>query len=184
MNDREVDLNLIEPTGMNRRMDQKEIRPLRTQAISRLLAPMCRAVIHNPEDAAGGLVGLLAHHLTDKAVDWSNPGLGFATAEDFGAMDIPGCKVGPGSFTKVLVLNSHGSIGSHWQSRLFAAARLDASLLVCRNHKVIRSQWNSLPNPTIQVKDKTSFNRKVRIARENPTPVLPRSKGIAGEPAP
>jgi len=52
------------------------------------------------------LIGLLAHDFADKSIYRSNASLVFATAEDFGSMDVPSCQVSPGVLTKVLVLDS------------------------------------------------------------------------------
>jgi hypothetical protein len=59
LNNREVDLNLIEPTGMSRSMDENGVGPLGAEAVGSFLTPMSGAVVHDPEDATCRLVGLL-----------------------------------------------------------------------------------------------------------------------------
>ena len=101
---------------------------------------MSGTIIHNPEDPLGGLVGRLAHDLSNKAIHGSNAVLDFAAAEGLGAMHIPRCQVGPSAFAKVLVLDSHGARGSRRQSRLFAASGLNTGLFIRRDHEVVGAQ--------------------------------------------
>ena len=69
-----------------------------------------RRVVHDPEDAASGLVGLLVHDFTDEPLCGSHAILDFAASEDLGAMHVPSRQVGPGTFAKVLMLNPDGAI--------------------------------------------------------------------------
>jgi hypothetical protein len=55
LDDREIDLNLIDPAGGNRGMYKKGVGPAASEAIDRLLTAMSRAVFHDPKDALGGL---------------------------------------------------------------------------------------------------------------------------------
>lgn len=130
------------------------------------------------------LVGLLAHDLPDKSIYRSNASLVFTTAEDFGSMDVPSCQVSPGALTKVLVLDSHGAIGSRRQGRLFPASSLNAGLFIRGDNEVIGAQGSALPNALIEIENQAGLGRKMRIARKNPTAMLPGTKGIAAEPAP
>lgn len=165
-------------------MNQDKVGPLGTETISRSLAAVSRAVIHNPKNAVSKLVGFLVHDLADETIHWGNAGFGFAAAEDFGLMNIPGGKVGPGPLTKILVLYSRGAIRIWGQSGLFAAASLNARLLVCRNDEVIGSQWLALPKALIEIKHDTCFGDKGGIARKYPAPVAPWAQCISTQPAP
>ena len=89
LNDREVDLNLIEPTGVGRRMDEDGVGPLGAKAVGGFLTPMSGAVVHDPEDATRRLVGLLGHNLADEAIHRRDAILELAATEDLGAMDVP-----------------------------------------------------------------------------------------------
>lgn len=84
LNDREIDLHLIEPTGVVRGVDEDGIGPLGAEAVGGSLAPMSGAVIHDPEDATCGLVGLLAHDFSDEAIHRRDAILQFATTEYLG----------------------------------------------------------------------------------------------------
>jgi len=108
--DREIDFDLIKATGVDRSVDQDRVGPFGAEAVDGLLAPMSGAVVHYPEHAASGLVGLLVHVFTDETLYWSHPILDFAAAEDLGAMNVPSRQVGPGTFAKVLMLNPDGAV--------------------------------------------------------------------------
>ena len=51
--DGEVDLNLVEPAGMDRSMHRDEIREGGFQAPNARLAAMRRSIVHNPEYPSG-----------------------------------------------------------------------------------------------------------------------------------
>jgi len=72
---------------------------------------MSGAIVHDPKDTASGFVGFLAHDFGDQPIHRGDAALDFAAAEDLGAMDIPGCQVGPGAFAKVLMLNAYRTVG-------------------------------------------------------------------------
>src|ERR687896_322912 len=58
LDDREVDLHLIQPTSMDRGMNQDDAGINLTQSPLRGLTPMRRAVVHDPEQAFRGTVRL------------------------------------------------------------------------------------------------------------------------------
>ena len=49
LNDREIDFDLIKPTGMGRSMKEERIGPFIAQAFGGLLTSMSRTVVHNPK---------------------------------------------------------------------------------------------------------------------------------------
>lgn len=114
LNDGEVDLDLVEPTGVDWGVDEKGVGPFGPQSIDGFLTAMGRAVIHDPKDAVGGLVWFLAHDFMDEAIDGSHAVLDFATPKDLGAMDIPGGQISPGAVTKILVFHPHDPVRSRW----------------------------------------------------------------------
>ena len=97
LNDREIDLHLIELTGVVRGVDEDGIGLLGAEAVGGSLAPMSGAVVHDPEDATCGLVGLLAHDFADEAFHRRDAILELASTEDLGAMDVPSRQVDPGT---------------------------------------------------------------------------------------
>src|SRR5208282_3487340 len=82
LNDREVDLDLVEPTGMNRRMDQNDVGPSCAQAVGGASATMARAVVGNQEHAARRPIRLPIHDLAHEAVERRDAVLALATAEE------------------------------------------------------------------------------------------------------
>ena len=60
LHDGEVDLDLVEPTGVDRAVDEDEIWESRLKSLDRGLAAMGGAIVDDPEHAAGVAVGRLA----------------------------------------------------------------------------------------------------------------------------
>ena len=81
LDDREVDLDLVEPTGVDRAVDQHEIWESRLKASDGRLAAVRGAVVHDPKDVARIAVGRVGHDLRDEAVEGLDAG-GFL-ASDF-----------------------------------------------------------------------------------------------------
>src|SRR5215469_13809089 len=103
---------------MDRGVDEDGIRPFVAQTVGGLLATMGGTAIHDPKDTASGFIRLLAHDFGDKPVHWGDAALDFAAAEDFGAMDIPGCQVGPSAFAEILMLETCRAVSCRRQRRL------------------------------------------------------------------
>ena len=57
LNDGEIDLDLIEPTGVDRRVDESGIRPFFTQTVGGFLTSVSGAVVHDPKDRLADLYG-------------------------------------------------------------------------------------------------------------------------------
>src|SRR5215208_1452146 len=57
---REIDLDLVEPGGVSRKVDEPQVEPDAPQALDRGFPPMRRGVIHYPEHTIGGGGGLLS----------------------------------------------------------------------------------------------------------------------------
>ena len=116
LKDGEVDLHLIQPTGMHRRVDRNDGRPLLPDTIDTGLAAVGGAVVHGPEHPTSGAIGFLRHHVLQEAAEWCDAGLVFAKPMDFGPTYIPGGQVGPCPLTHVLMFDAHGLAGSGRQS--------------------------------------------------------------------
>ena len=184
LDNREIDFDLVEPTGVHRSVDENGIRPFVTQTLDGLLAPMGGTIVHDPKDAASGFVGFLAHDFGDKPVHRGDAALDFASAEDLGAMDIPGCQVGPGAFAEVLMLDACRAVGCRRQRRLFPAAGLNTRLFVRGDDVIIGAKFGTLPDAFIEIEDRPGFVGEVRIAGKDPASMLSGAKSIAAEPAP
>ncbi len=81
LDDREVNLDLIQPTGMQWGVHQHHRRPLGAESVGGLLAAVSRTVVHNPEDATGRAIGRLVHHLGDQAIHGPDSVFGLAAAK-------------------------------------------------------------------------------------------------------
>jgi len=79
LEDREVHLDLVEPTGVHGGVYRDGRRPAPAQALDAGVAVVRGAVVHDPEHPRGGSVGLLPHDLPDEAAAGTNPGLRFGT---------------------------------------------------------------------------------------------------------
>src|ERR1700730_18918162 len=110
LHDGEVNLDLVEPTGVNRCVHQDDVSPLRVKALDSFLAAMRRAVVHDPEDTVCRLVGLLTHDLSDQAVGGGDAALDLAATEQLGAMHIPSGQIGPCALAKILMFDPHGAL--------------------------------------------------------------------------
>src|SRR5215208_6378189 len=139
LNYREVDLDLVEPGSVNRKVDEAQVGPFSLQTLHRSLTPMRGAVVHDPEHAIGGGVGLLFHRLLDQPPEGFDAVLRLTTTEKLRPVNIPGGQVGQCSFALVVVLHPHGGVRSGWQGRVAAATGLDGGLLVGREYVFFRS---------------------------------------------
>ncbi len=182
--DREVDLDLVEPTGMDRAVHGHEGRIGRLEPADAGGTAMRGAVVQDPEDAVGVVVRGLGHDLGDEALERRDAGRGLAAAEELGAMDVPGGQVGPGAPAVIFVFHPHGRPRLRGAGRMAAHPGLDAGLLVGAEHEVLRVQGFSRPLPGVQVEDPPGLGGEVRIAGKDPGPVLPRADGVFVKPPP
>ena len=67
---------------------------------------------------------------------------------------------------------------------MFPTARLNARLFVRGKDTILGIQGLSLPQPLVEIEDGSCPFQELRIARENPASITPRSNGILAEPAP
>jgi len=120
----------------------------------------------------------------NEAVGGGDAAFVLTAPEEFGAMDVPGRQIGPGTFPEVLMFCTHGAAGSPRQSGLLATASLHAGPFVGGNDKVGREKRNSLPQTFIEVEDASRLGCEIWVAGKDPTAMLPRSKGVVIQPAP
>jgi len=105
LNNGQVNLDLVKPTGVDRCVDGNDRWPAALKTLDAPLTAVNGAIIHDPKNACCRPIGLLAHHLADQAIKGFDAVLAHAAAEEFGAADIPGREVDPGSLALVLVLD-------------------------------------------------------------------------------
>src|SRR5262249_33083030 len=137
LHDREIDLDLVEPAGVNGSMHESELGVAVAQTFDSSEAPVSRAIIYNPEHTAGIIVGRSGHDLLDAAVRRIDAIRGFAATDDSRMMDIQTRNIGPGPAAGVFVLDPHGSTRAALVGCMFAAASLNAGFFVGRDDEFI-----------------------------------------------
>ena len=184
LDNREVDFDLVEPTGMNGGMHERQAGVEMAETLNGSGATMRRAVVHDPEDATGVVIGRSCHHLLDKAVKGCDAILRFTAAIDSGAVDIQGGDIGPGTAAGVFVLDMHGSARPTTLRGMLAAAGLNAGFFIGGDHEFIILQRSVLPLAGVEIQHAPGLGGEVRVTGEDPTTVVPRPKGIFMQPAP
>ena len=169
---------------MHRSVGEPQAREAVLETADGSLAAVGRAIVDNPEHAAGLVVGGPGHDLLDQTVKRSDTVMGLAAAEDTGLMDIQSSQVGPGATAVVFVLDPCSQAGPRAQRRMLAAAGLNTGLFISGNHEFIVEEGSAAPTPLIQIEDASRFTGEVGVAREDPTAVIPRANGVLVEPAP
>ena len=84
LEDREEDLDLVEPACVGGQVDEAEVRPAALEAVDLALAAVGGAVFDDPEDSPRRRVGLLGHHLPDETVEAVDPTLSLGTPDHRG----------------------------------------------------------------------------------------------------
>ena len=184
LDDREVDLDLVEPAGVRRCVDHMGVRPLAPEPLDARLPAVDGGVVHDPEDAPGAAVGRSRHHVADKAVEVDDAGPWGACAEHLGAAHVPGRDVGERAAAAVFMLDAHGPARRGRGRRVGALPRLDAGLLVGAEDEVLLGQRPPLPAPLVEVEDGPRLVGERRVAGEHPAPVRPGPDGVLVQPPP
>ena len=91
---RDIDLDLVKPTGVNWRVNQNDVGPSGMEAGSGASTAVAGAVVCDQEHALRRPVGRLTEDLADKVVECCDAILALAAAEQFGSMHVPGGEVG------------------------------------------------------------------------------------------
>ena len=71
-----VDLDLVEPAGVDGQVDEDQVAPAALEPVDRALAAVVGAVVDDPEDAPRGGVGLLVITCPTSRSNGSIPPLG------------------------------------------------------------------------------------------------------------
>jgi hypothetical protein len=123
---------------------------------------MGAAIVDHPEHPRSRGVGLAGHHLLDQPAERRDAGGGLATAEQPGAVHVPGHQVGQRAAALVLVLDPHRP-GVGWRPGwVAAAAGLDRGLLVGRDDELVCSQPLARKPALVQVKHHPRLGGEVR----------------------
>ena len=130
LDDGEDDLGLVEPGGVHGGVHHDRVGEPRGEAVGGLGAAVGGAVVDDPEDAFGGLVGFLAHDLLGQSHERLYAAAGCAAAVQAGLVDVVGGEVGQRPAAVVLVLDAHDPTLARGQGGVAAAAGLDGGLLI------------------------------------------------------
>ena len=167
LDDAEVELDLVEPGGVDRGVDDPDRRPPLAQTGLGPGAAMTAAVVDDPEHAPGAGVRLRGHDLLDESVERLDPGRPFTASEDLRPPDVPGREVGERPGPLVFVLDPARPTGSGWRSGVDPGAGLDARLLVGADDVLVRAQWLAPETTGIQVEDRAGQASKDRAGRSS-----------------
>ena len=184
LGDREIDLNLVEPTGMVRRVNHPGVGPLFSKAGDAPLPAVNGGIVNDPKDSSRTSVRPSAHDVGDEQVKRDDARLGDAAAEEFGAVNIPGRDIGQGPLTEVLVFEAHGSGGCRACGEILASTGLDAGLLIGTDDKVLSGKGSAAPTPLVQIENPAGFLSEVRVSGKDPATMSPWANGILAQPTP
>jgi len=184
LDDGEVDLHLVEPTGMNRRMNQNDPRIHVPQTFAGRLTSMRRTVVHDPEQAFRRTVGFLGEYLGHQSTKRFNACRRFTASHDITTANVPSGQVLQRAVSFIFAFHALGSFPSRLQWWMDTAASLNAGLLVGTDDKVLVFQGFSLPMASVQVEDWPRLFQELRVSREDPVLVSPGPDGILDEDAP
>src|SRR5438128_4309064 len=147
------------------------------------------AVIDDPEDAAGGGVGLFSHHLPDEPIERCDPATGFGTAEvvrptSAAAADVERGQIGECPSALVGVLDPLPARARSRRERVVdPSARLDRWLLVGADHELAWMQPLALEASLVEVEHRPCLLEEGGVGGEDPGAMLPGLERVLGQPA-
>lgn len=136
------------------------------------------------EHPPGRTIRILPHNLIHQPAERADARRRLDTAEQAGPVHIPSGQVGQGAATAVLMLHAAWSSRPGGCARVPAGESLQLGLLIGRNHVLVRSKHGILPYAPVQIEDSGRLGIEIRIARKDPTAVVPGPYGIGRKPAP
>ena len=182
--DREVDFDLVEPTCVDRAMNRNDSRMGVRQTPYRSLATVRRAVVHDPEHAARGVVRRLAHDLIDQATERCDASGRFAAPEHLRAVDASAAGLSPQAPPRASAcstrIDSPGAVSSDgyaagpecWSSRRWRG-RSSTSRSACPCQR--RSYKSRM---------RAALAWNCEIAGKDPAAMLPGADGVLVQPTP
>jgi len=184
LENREVDLDLIEPACMNRAVDGNEMGVFGGKPLQAGLTSVSGPVVEDPKHPSCLTIGRASHDIVDESVEGDDSIAGFATAEDSDAVHVQRGEIGPSPQPFVFVFDLHREAWPSRQGRMSSLPSLDAGFLIRADDEFVLSERAISPTSLVEIQDGAGFGGEVRVARENPTPMLPGADGVFTEPAP
>src|SRR5262245_21320531 len=173
LNNGKVDCYLIEPTGMDRGMDQDQVWRGQREPLARGLPTMGRPVVHHPEEPLTRAGGCLVHHLIHESPKRLDPGVWFATSHNVSTATSPPRQVWQRAAPLVLECDVGRPPGSGWQAWMAPDPGLDTGLLIGTHNVILGAQRLARPQARVQLQDAPSFIGAERITGKTPVLVLP-----------
>jgi hypothetical protein len=115
----------------------------------------------------------LRHDFIDEVGERVDAGRVGAEPDDVGAVDVVGGQVGQRAAALVFVVDAHGAGPAGRQGGVAAAACLDRGLLIGGDHVFAVAERAAVEDPRVEVQDPGGLGGEVRVADEQPGPVLP-----------
>jgi len=184
LKNREVDLDLIEPACMNGAVDGNEMGIFGGEPLHAGLTSVSGPIVEDPKHPSCLTIGGASHDIVDESVEGDDSIAGFATAEDSDAVHVQRGEIGPSPQPFVFVFDLHREAWPSRQGRMASLPSLDAGFLIRADHEFVLSERAISPTSLVEIQDGAGFGGEVRVARENPTPMLPGADGVFTEPAP
>jgi hypothetical protein len=181
LHDGEEDLYLVEPGGMDGCVDHDRAGVAGGEAVDGGFAAVGGAVVDDPEHPAGRGVRFLRHDLVGQFGERGDPGGVGAEPDHVRLVDVVGGQVGKRAAALVFVVDAHGPGCARRQGGVAAAARLDAGLLIGGDHVLVAGERDAVPDPRVKVQDPGGLGGEVRVADEQPGPVLPGFDRVGGQ---
>lgn len=184
LQNREEDLNLVEPTGVNRGMDLYGVGVPLGQPSDGGFPLMRGPIVGNPEDSWRRAIGLLLHDQIYKLVVGFYSRFRLADPEELGPVNIPSGKICQRAFSLIFKLHTPWLMGPRTDTDDPSMSGLDTGLFVRTDHVIIWPERNSVKNSEIEVQDTSGLFGEERVSREEPAPMCPRPYRVLVEIAP
>jgi len=178
LDEREVDLHLVQPRGVDGYVHKVEVRPSGRQSFDGLLAAMGAAVVDDPEHPAGRGVGLDAHDLLDEPPERLDAGASLVAAEHLRAMDIRWSEM----LQRASALEFHALYATAGSRQGLVAA--GAGLVIGGYDEIMLAECLALVDPSVEVENASGLDLELWVTGKDPWPLLPRSDRVLGQPAP
>ena len=178
LQDREIDLDLVEPTGVNRQWHGGRVGKLVMEPVGKGSRAMRTALIDDPKHPPSRLIRFPSHDLRDKPIKGSFTRGCLDASHDLRAMNIPSGQVSPRSAAIILMFDPLPPAIAMYFCRMKADSGLNAGFLVRRNHKFIGTKAAPLPESLIQIQHNRRSLVKKRVPRPDPRTPSPWLEGV------
>lgn len=184
LENREVDFDLIEPACVNGTVNWNEMGVFIDKPLHAGLTSVGGAIVEDPKHPSRVTIGGASHDIVDESTERDDSIAEFTTTEDFDAVHVQRGEVGPGAQPSVFMFDLHSEAWASGKGRMASLPSLDTGFLIRADHEFVLSERAISPTSLIKIEDRACLGGEVRVAWENPTPMLPRADGVLTEPAP